>query len=503
MNSRKILSLLGVGRLARKPNKRLEVLSRDQIERIHSATMSLLGEVGVVIHNDEAVHHLSKMGIDCDLKNRLAKIPEEFVKETIRKTPSRFNYYGREAQMSIGDDEVAFADGGNPIKVLDLEGNYRRALLNDLTEFVRVYDFLDSVDFVMGPFTPVADVPDNLHHLYDYRVKIANTTKPFTHAHYTGTTEALDLIEMASLVAGGKDELRKRPTVMGWENPLSPLGHIKEQVDAMLVFAKNGLPVLIAAAPQSGSTAPATLAGLLVQQNAEILSGFVIAQSVTEPGKRAPLIYGTAPATFDQRYGTMIYGCPESAMINVASSQIAKYYGLPCRGTAGTTESKLPDMQAGYEAMMTLLMTAMSGCNVIVDATGGALGPGIDAMSLEKAVIDNEVAASVSRILEGINVSDETLAMDAIREVGPGGHYLAIKHTLKHFATEHPMPKIGDKKPTDQWLKDGGTDIRSRARERAKNILRDHKPKPLDKSVEQMLDEFIEETKKKHKSTID
>ena len=487
--------------MARRPKKRLEVLSRDQIESIHSATMTLLGEVGVVIHHEEALQTLLEMGIDVDRKNRIARIPEEFVKETIRQTPSRFDYYGREGKISIGDDEVSFADGGNPIKVLDLEGNYRRAQLNDLSEFVRLYDYLDSVDFIMGPFTPVADVPDRLHHLYDYRVKITNTTKPFTHAHYTGATEATDLIEMASKVAGGKDELRRRPTIMGWENPLSPLGHIKEQVDAMLAFAKNGLPLLIAAAPQSGSTAPATLAGLLVQQNAENLSGFVIAQSVTEPGKRAPLIYGTAPATLDQRYGTMVYGCPESTMINVASSQMAKYYGLPCRGTAGTTESKLPDMQAGYEAMMTLLLTAMSGCNIIVDATGGALGPGIDAMSLEKAVIDNEVAANVSRILEGINVSDETIAIDAIRNVGPEGHYLAHKHTLKHFASEHPMPRMSDRKPTDQWMRDGSVGIRSRAREKARKILQDHKPKPLDKSVEQVLDGFIEGVKKERKSS--
>jgi len=257
------------------------------------------------------------------------------------------------------------------------------------------------------------------------------------------------------------------------------------------------LPVLIAAAPQSGSTAPATLAGLLVQQNAEILSSIVILQSVADPGKKVPAIYGTAPATFDQRHGTMVYGCPESAMINVASSQIAKYYGLPCRGTAGTTESKLPDMQAGYEAMMTLLMTAMSGCNIIVNATGGALCPGIDAMSLEKAVIDNEIAAHVSRILNGITVNDETLAVDVIREVGPEGHYLSHRHTLKHFTSEHPMPKISDRKPIDQWLKDHDQDIRSKAREEAKKILLTHHPEPLDRGIERQLDEIIETAAKR------
>ena len=484
--------------MPRKSNRRLEVLSRDQIDAIHSATMTLLEKVGVRIHHDGALDTLSRMGVDVDFKNRTAKMREEFVKEAIRNTPSHFDYYGRRGHISIGGDDVWFADGGNPIKLLDFEGVYRRALLRDLSEFVRAYDYLDSVDFIMGPFTPVADVPDGLHHLYDFQVKIANTTKPFTHAHYTfGAIEAVGLIEMASKVAGGEDELRKKPMIMGWENPLSPLGHIHEQVDAMLVFAKKGLPVLIAAAPQSGSTAPATLAGLLVQQNAENLSAIAMLQSVAEPRKVAPAIYGTAPATFDQRYGTMVYGCPESTLINVASSQIAKYYGLPCRGTAGTTESKVPDMQAGYEAMMTLLMTAMSGCNIIVNAAGGALCPGIDAMSLEKSVVDNEVAAYVSRILEGITVNDETLAVDVISQVGPEGHYLSHKHTLKSFATEHPTPKISDRRSVDLWLKEGGEDVRRRAREKAKEIVRTHHPEPLDPHLERQLNEFIELTARK------
>jgi len=489
--------------LSRRPNKRLEVLSRDQIDTIHSATMTLLEQVGVRIHHQGALAALSGIGVDIDFKTQTAKMREEFVKEAIRKTPSEFDYYGRKGHIGVRGDDVSFADGGNPIKILDFEGVYRRALLSDLAEFIRVYDCLDSVDFIMGPFTPVADVRDDLHHLYDFRVKVANTTKPFTHAHYTlGGNEANDLIEMASIVAGGEEELRKLPTIMGWENPLSPLGHIKEQVDAMLAFAKNGLPVLIASAPQSGSTAPATLAGLLVQQNAENLSSIVILQSAAEPGRRVPAIYGTAPATFDQRYGTMVYGCPESAMINIASSQIAKYYGLPCRGTAGTTESKLADMQAGYEAMMTLLMTAMSGCNIIVNATGGALCPGIDAMSLEKAVVDNEVAAHVSRILAGITVNEETLALDVIRDVGPEGHYLSHKHTLKHFTSEHPMPKISDRKPVDQWLKDHGKDIRFKAREKAKEILLTHHPEPLDRDLEHRLDEFIDAAAKRDRRSI-
>jgi len=189
--------------------------------------MTLLEKVGVRIHHDGALDTLSRMGVDVDFKNRTAKMREEFVKEAIRKTPSHFDYYGRRGHISIGGDDVWFADGGNPIKLLDFEGVYRKALLRDLSEFVRAYDYLDSVDFIMGPFTPVADVPDGLHHLYDFQVKIANTTKPFTHAHYTlGAIEAFGLIEMASKVAGGEDELRKKPMIMGWENPLSPLGHI-------------------------------------------------------------------------------------------------------------------------------------------------------------------------------------------------------------------------------------------------------------------------------------
>ncbi|MEM2304405.1 MAG: trimethylamine methyltransferase family protein, partial [Candidatus Methanomethylicia archaeon] len=247
--------------------------------------------------------------------------------------------------------------------------------------------------------------------------------------------------------------------------------------------------------PQSGSTAPITLAGFLAQQNAEILSSFVIAYSASEKGRRPPVIYGTAPAIFDQRYGTMVYSCPEGMLLNAASIQIARFYGFPSRGTAGVTESKDVDMQAGFEAGMSLLTTALAGCNLIMNAGGGMMGPGVDIVSLEKAIIDSEIVSYVDRFLKAIDVNEEELAFEAIKETGPEGHYLKSKHTLKNLSKYRP-PKIVDRKPTSRWLNEKKS-LREKARETVNKILKEHQPEPLDKGVENEIRKLIEEERRK------
>jgi len=472
----------------------LKFLTNSELYDIHLATLEVLEYTGVKVEHEVALKALDDIGAYVDYKKRHVYFPQDLVEEMIKKTPKRFTYYGRNPKLKlrVEGDRVYFLDGGTPLNLLDLDGNYRRATSKDLADLVRLYDALENVDLIAGPVHPT-DIPEHVHHVHDYLIKLENTEKPFTHAHYTGMMEAKDIIRMACVVAGGVDELRRRPSVMGWENPISPLAHGTAQIENMCEFAKCGLPILIAPAIQSGATGPASLAGVLVQQNAEVLSGFVIAQSVAEPGKRPPIIYGAAPAVFDMRYGTTVYSCAEAALMGVASVQLAHYYGVVCRGTAGTSEAKIPDIQAGYESSITLLMLSLAGCNLIMDATGGALGPGVDAMSFEKAIIDNEVANIISRILRGIDVFDETLAIDVIDEVGPYGQYLGHKHTLKLFQKEHFTPKISDKKPYDAWVKSGSKDLRKVARERAKQILREHHPPSLDKELKERLLHIIKE----------
>lgn len=285
--------------------------------------------------------------------------------------------------------------------------------------------------------------------------------------------------------------------LMGWENPVSPLSHGKAQTEMVLEFAKLGLPIHIGPAIQAGATGPVSLAGVLVQQNAEVLSGIVIAQSAAEPGRRPPVVYGAVPALADMRYCSMVYGAAEPALMNVASVQLARYYGLVCRGNGGATEAKTTDAQAGYESGITLLMAALGGANLLTNASGGSLEPGLGAISYEKVIIDNDISGMVSRILNGITVSDNTLALDVISRVGPGGHFLGQEHTREFFKKEHFVPEISDRRAPESWVKAGSKDIREVARERAKQILKEHVPPPLDKTVKEELLTIVKEVEKR------
>lgn len=478
-------------------SKFLEVLSKDQIYRIHVTTLKILEDVGVKVNHEEALKKLSELGAEVDYPSMIVRIPEDLVREALKSLPSRFTYYGRKSKIVVEEGVVNYLDGGAPLKVMDLNGDIRGLTLKDIADLVRLYDALDSIDFIAGPGFPV-DVPASMQLLDTYLVKLKNTVKPIAPVSMLSREDVDVVVKIASILAGGIDELRRKPSVIAWENPLSPLSHIRDQLHQVLAFAKLGLPILIASAPQSGSTAPITLAGLLAQQNAEILSSFVIAYSVSEKGRRPPVIYGTAPAIFDQRYGTMVYSCPEGMLLNVASIQIARFYGFPSRGTAGTTESKDVDMQAGFEAGMSLLTTALAGCNLIMNAGGGMMGPGVDVVSFEKAVIDSEIISYVDRILKMIDVDEEELAFESIKEVGPEGHYLRSKHTLRNLNRYQP-PRIADRRPTGRWLNERKS-LREKAREMVVKILREHQPEPLDKSIEDEIRKVVEEARRKRVS---
>jgi len=477
----------------------LKILSNKEIYDIHMSTLDVLENVGIRVESEEALKLLDGIGAVVDFRSKKVRIGPDLVKEALRKTPPSFTLHARNPKFNlrIESDRVYFLDGGLPTNVMDIEGNRRPATLKDVADFTRLYDYLEYIDLTASGVFP-SDIPESVHHVHVYLAKVENTDKAAFYAYYArGRVVAQDLIRMASVTAGDFDELRKNPVIMGWENPISPLSHGQAQTEMVLEFARSGLPIHIGPAIQSGATGPISLAGVLVQQNAEVLSGIVIAQSAAEPGKRPPIVYGAVPALADMRYGTMVYGAAEPALMNVASVQLARYYGLVCRGNGGTSESKIVDAQAGYESAITLLMAALGGANIIMNAAGGALEPGVGAMSFEKAVIDNDVAGMVSRILEGITVSDETLAVDVISRVGPGGHYLSEKHTLELFKREHFVPKISDRKDLASWAKAGAKDIREAARERAKQILKEHRPEPLDRTVREKLLKIVEDVEKR------
>lgn len=288
----------------------LKVLSNEDIYDIHVSTLDLLEHVGVQVESEEALKLLHEMGAAVDFKTKRVRIGPDLVNEALRKTPPSFVLHARnpEHSLRIENDRVYFVDGGLPTSVIGLEGNRRPATLRDVADFTRLYDYLEYVDLMEGGVFPT-DIPESVHHVHAYFTKLENTDKVAFYNYYVrGCVVAQDLIKMASIVVGSLDELRRKPVIIGWENPISPLSHGKAQTEMVLEFAKLGLPIHIGPAIQAGATGPISLAGVLVQQNAEVLSGIVIAQSAAEPGKRPPIVYGAVPALTDMRYGSLVYG---------------------------------------------------------------------------------------------------------------------------------------------------------------------------------------------------
>jgi len=461
---------------------------------IHLATLEILERIGVKVPGPKALRILGEAGAHIDIMKKIARIPKYLIEEAIKKAPSGFILFGRDPKYKLRfeDRRVYFSMGGQSVNVLDLETGKRRAsTLKDCENFCRLADALENIQHASSSVVRPRDVPDSVAHVYELFAGFRNTTKTVDGEIY-GQAIAMDGIRMASVVAGGEEELKKRPLLLGFHNPVSPLQLSEKLTEGLMVYAKYKQPILIAPEAQAGATAPVTLAGLLAQQNAEILSGIAIAELVN-PG--APVLYGTVSTIMDMKTGNLAYGAIEAGLINVATAQLAHYYGLPSRGTGGGTESKIPDVQAGFEKAMTLMMAALAGINFIYNAAG-TLESTLTA-SYEQTVIDNEICGMVSRALRGVEISDETLALDVIEAVGPEGQYLDQRHTLEHLKKEHYLPTIISRERRERWERAGSRDLREIAREEAKRILKEHQPEPLDRDVEEDLKKIVKEVEKR------
>ena len=293
------------------------------------------------------------------------------------------------------------------------------------------------------------------------------------------------------MIAGGESELRKKPYTFTTDNPVAPLHHDRDQMDGALLFASYGLPIDFTSEPQAGATSPVTLAGLLAQQTADVISGITIVQ-LANPGN--PVWYGTCGSIMDMKVGRIAIGAIEMGLINVASAQIAHFYNIPCRGTASATDSKTLDIQAGYEKALTLTMAVLGGVNKIFypGTMEGAL-----TVSKESLVIDDEIIGELYRTLEGINVNADTLALGVIDKVGPGGHFLGQRHTMQFLKTEHYIPPLADRLTRDKWELEGSKGVAEKAYEKVQKIIAEHKVDPLDSAAEAELERIVREVEKR------
>lgn len=467
----------------------LQLLSHDEIETIHRTSLKVLEKIGVNIDNEEALNILHKAGVNVDFGKKSACIPEALVEECLRKAPAEFRLYSTDGKSSLllGGANVYYNPGSTAVYMLDRENmQMRHPLSKDFVDFVRLTDGLEYIH-AQSTAMLVTDVPSIVADRYRLYIILKNSLKPVVGGSFT--IEGLhDMEKMLEIALGDQSALSKRPPFLMDVCPSPPLKWSKITSQNLIDSARYDMPLEIIPAPQLGSTAPVTLAGLLVQHNAEFLSGLVIAQLVKAG---IPVVYSGSPSVMDMRYGTQCVGNIEVCMLSVAYSQIAKFYGIPSGAYLGMSETKTIDAQTGIESTNGIVLGTLAGINCIT-------GPGMlafeNCQSFEKLVIDNEICGMALRLAKDIDVNEETLAFDLIEKVGQGGQFLSQKHTVKWFPIEEYIPStVIDKMGKSQWEKTGARNTLERAKETVDRILKEHVSEPLPSDIERQLDSFMKE----------
>ncbi len=458
-----------------------------QLDEIHLASLEILRRTGVRVHEAESLALLRDAG--CVITDgNLVRFPPAVIENAIADAPSRIVLCNRtgEPRVYLESHRVYFGTGSDLINTLDLESGERRpSLLSDVRNAARLADYLPNLDFVMSMALP-SDVPIQTSDRRSFLAMTENTVKPLV---FTAWDEAglADIIAMAEAVAGGPDELKLKPFLLAYLEPTSPLQHTEVVLRKVLMMADHGLPFVYAPGPIDGANAPVTPAGTLAMSNAEVLSGITIAQLRR---RGTPVVWGSGSGPLDMKTMVATYSSPEFMLHSMAMAEMAHYYyHKPVWGFAGCSESKLPDIQAGIESALTILWTAFSGANLIHDT--GYIESGLTA-SCEMMVVCDEIIGFVRRLMRGIEFTPETLALDVIDQVGPGGSYLAAPHTMQHFR-EVWYPRVLDRHNHHGWMQAGQPTAIKTAREVARDAIANHQPVPLPPATLDTLKAIIAE----------
>ncbi|MDK2986563.1 MAG: trimethylamine---corrinoid protein Co-methyltransferase [Clostridia bacterium] len=466
------------------------VLSDKQVEEIHLATMELLQRTGVDVYNKKALKLLKEAG--CLVKGNRVRFPSDLVMRCINSAPERISIYNREGKpaMTLEDHKVYFGTGSDTPYVMDPFTNERRKTVNeDIARSNRIADYLENIDFCMS-LGIASDYPEDIVDVIQLHTQITNTTKPIVFV-VQETRNLNYCIEMAAAVAGGEEELRLKPFIIHYSEPTTPLAHPEDSIDRLMICAEKRIPLIYTPGVQAGATGPVTIAGAMVCGNAEILSGLVIHQLVN-PG--APFIHGGVVTIMDmQKANYSLGGSPEWYLANAAMKELSYYYKIPLFGTAGCTDAKVFDQQAAIEIGQNIMVAAMCGANLVHDV--GYMECGLSS-SWEMVVVANEIIGQVKRFMRGIRVDEETLALDVLDRIGPGGHFLGDEHTFKLFKEEHWAPKLFDRSYYNTWKMNGGLTLREKAREVVKQILENHTVPDLPQNVLNELKRILERAKK-------
>lgn len=462
----------------------LTVFEEEAIESIITGALTVLKDTGIKFLNDNAIQVMKEGGADVNQEQQIAKIPEELVNEALKKAQKSINMYDRKGDlwMTLEGNKVYFTPGGSAIKFLDAQTRTARdPTTKDLAEFTRLVDALENIHAQSVSINPM-DIPHPLIDRWRVYVILNNSTKPLIDGVFS--SESLhDLKDMILTFRGDLKTLAQKPFLIVDACPSPPLQWDRHVAQNLIDAATFGMPAEFISMPLAGATAPATLAGSLVLHTAETLSGIVLVQLVN-PG--APVIYGGSPAIFDMKFGTTPMGAIETQLIDCGYVQIGKYLDLPTHSFMGLSDSKIIDAQMGFESASGTLLAALMGVNLVA-------GPGMlefeSCESHEKLVLDNEMCGFALRFIDGIEVTEDTLAIDLFTKIGPGGSFLETKHTLEWFRKEQYLNlRVFNRQERGQWIREGAKDSWSKAQEVVKLILSEYNPEPLPLDVQTDLD---------------
>lgn len=464
---------------------RFSFLTEENKRDIYVAVLEILDKVGMHVRHEEAKAMLLDAGCTLSEQGNVL-VPRYLVERARESVPPVIDVYDRngELAMELGGYNSYFGTGSDLLYTYDLEtGEHRPSVLEDVSRAARLCDTLPNIDFVMSAAHPT-DRDPHQSYLLSFMAMMENTTKPLVVTAENAGDLAV-MIDIARELRGGPNELRRAPYIVVYNEPSSPLVHPFDSVDKLLTCADAGVPATYSPAPLAGATAPITVAGHTAQGIAECLFGLVLHQ-LRQPG--APFLFGIGSAVLDLATAQSSYNDLGYQLGYMCAVEMAKWLDLPNWGNAGTSDSQVLDAQAGMEANQMTLLAMQAGSNLAHDV--GYLDFGRTG-SLESIVMVDEFIASSRRLLRGVDIERDTLAVDVISEVGPGGHFMGSKHTRRHMREAQWRPTILNRDGRDAWLENGAPDLAAKARRKAAELLASHEVPPLPEAFADRARELV------------
>ena len=474
------------------PYKPIEVLREEQVEQIHEASLNVLENLGLEFLSDEALSILDAAGAEVDHAGKRVRFDRGLIMESIKHAPAEFTLHARNPKrnVTVGGNNISFSPVGSPPNCSDLDNGRRMGTYVDYCNLLRIGHSLNIIHLISGyPVEPV-DLPPATRHLDACYGYITLTDRAW-HPYSLGKERIMDGIEMLCIARGiDHQQLAREPSLVSVINTNSPLRVDGPMLEGTMAMARHGQPPIVTPFTLSGAMAPITLAGALAQQNAEALAVIALIQ-IINPG--CPVVYGGFTSNVDMKTGAPAFGTPEYSKAALAGGQLARRYNLPYR-SSNVNAANLVDAQAAYESEMSIWAAVMGHANIVMHGAGWLEG-GLCA-SFEKMIIDAEMLQMMAAFLKPLEVSDATLALDAIEDVGPGGHFFGTAHTLERYETAFYEPIVSDWCNFENWEESGAETATMRANGIWKQILAEYEPPPLDQDKDEALKDFIARRKR-------